>query len=93
MGFTKTDLLFVRTFYNSFTQRRDFPVSFLFANFKRLLCYVFFRKAILDWRQKGVRVICWTANSPTDKQYFARSLKITYLTDTLTGEATTHMPM
>lgn len=45
---------------------------------------------ILDWRKKGVRVMAWTVNTPVEKQYCARTLKITYLTDTLTGEMTTH---
>ncbi|KAJ8965037.1 hypothetical protein NQ314_004435 [Rhamnusium bicolor] len=45
---------------------------------------------ILKWRKKGVRVIVWSVNSPTEKQYIARSLKITYLTDTLIGECTAH---
>lgn len=45
---------------------------------------------ILDWRKKGVRVMAWTVNIPAEKQYCARSLKITYLTDTLTGEMSTH---
>ncbi|ERL90809.1 hypothetical protein D910_08155, partial [Dendroctonus ponderosae] len=44
-------------------------------------------KSVLDWRSKGVRVMAWTVNSPIEKQHTARNLKITYLTDTLTGEA------
>ncbi|KAH1021589.1 hypothetical protein HUJ04_011084 [Dendroctonus ponderosae] len=47
-------------------------------------------KSVLDWRSKGVRVMAWTVNSPIEKQHTARNLKITYLTDTLTGEASTH---
>lgn len=47
-------------------------------------------QAIMEWRQKGVRVMAWTVNSPMEKQHLARNLKITYLTDTLTGENTTH---
>ncbi|XP_018576685.1 glycerophosphodiester phosphodiesterase 1 [Anoplophora glabripennis] len=47
-------------------------------------------EAILNWRKKGVRVIAWSVNSPTEKQHIARNLKITYLTDTLTGESTAH---
>ncbi|KAL3278618.1 hypothetical protein HHI36_016158 [Cryptolaemus montrouzieri] len=47
-------------------------------------------KTVLDWRNKGVRVMAWTVNSPIEKQYLAKILKITYLTDTFTGESTTH---
>lgn len=43
-----------------------------------------------DWREKGVRVIAWTVNHPVEKQHLARVLKVTYMTDTLTGESTTH---
>jgi glycerophosphoinositol glycerophosphodiesterase len=49
-------------------------------------------RAVLDWRKRGVRVMAWTVNTPVEKQYLARVLKITYLTDTLTGEGTTHSP-
>lgn len=52
--------------------------------------YTFFRKAVLDWKNNGVRVMAWTVNSPIEKQYLAKVLKITYLTDTFTGEASTH---
>ncbi|XP_050296888.1 glycerophosphodiester phosphodiesterase 1 [Anthonomus grandis grandis] len=45
---------------------------------------------ILKWRSKGVRVMAWTVNSPTEKQHISRNLKITYLTDTLTGELSAH---
>lgn len=47
-------------------------------------------KVVSDWRDKGVRVVAWTVNHPVDKQYLARSVKITYMTDTLTGESTVH---
>ncbi|KAJ8919001.1 hypothetical protein NQ315_016905 [Exocentrus adspersus] len=47
-------------------------------------------ESILNWRKKGVRVIIWSINSPIEKQQIARNLKITYLTDTLTGESTVH---
>ncbi|XP_074038862.1 glycerophosphodiester phosphodiesterase 1 isoform X2 [Leptinotarsa decemlineata] len=47
-------------------------------------------EVILDWRDKGVRVIAWSVNSPIEKQHLARNLKISYLTDTLTGETTVH---
>nr|CAH7764780.1 unnamed protein product [Callosobruchus chinensis] len=45
---------------------------------------------ILQWKKKGVRVIPWSVNSPIEKQHIARNLKISYLTDTLTGENTVH---
>ncbi|KRT84830.1 hypothetical protein AMK59_1171, partial [Oryctes borbonicus] len=44
-------------------------------------------RTVQDWREKGVRVIAWTVNHPVEKQHFARVLKITYMTDTLTGES------
>lgn len=47
-------------------------------------------KSVLDWRKRGVRVMAWTVNNPIEKQYCAKILKITYLTDTLTAENTTH---
>ncbi|XP_066247349.1 glycerophosphodiester phosphodiesterase 1 [Euwallacea similis] len=47
-------------------------------------------EVIIQWRAKGVRVISWTVNSPIEKQHSVRNLKITYLTDTLTGEVSTH---
>ncbi|KAF7266908.1 glycerophosphodiester phosphodiesterase 1 [Rhynchophorus ferrugineus] len=47
-------------------------------------------EAVLNWRNKGVRPIVWTVNTPTEKQYVTRVLKLTYLTDTLTGENTIH---
>ncbi|CAH1173543.1 unnamed protein product [Phaedon cochleariae] len=45
---------------------------------------------ILYWRKRGVRVIAWSVNSLIEKQHISRNLKITYLTDTLTGEETVH---
>lgn len=50
-------------------------------------------EVIQNWRSKGVRVIAWTVNSPIEKQYIYRTLKIPYLTDTLTGETTVHNTM
>ncbi|KAG5877481.1 hypothetical protein JTB14_029987 [Gonioctena quinquepunctata] len=47
-------------------------------------------KEILDWHSKGVRVVAWSANSPIEKQHLSRNLKITYFTDTLTGDNTVH---
>ncbi|KAK9711654.1 hypothetical protein QE152_g25336 [Popillia japonica] len=46
---------------------------------------------VTEWREKGVRVIAWTVNHPVEKQHFSRVLKVTYMTDTLTGESTTHL--
>lgn len=51
---------------------------------------IFSRDAVIKWRSRGVRVIPWTINSPYEKQHVARNLKLTYLTDTLTGENTVH---
>lgn len=45
---------------------------------------------VADWEAKGVRVVAWTVNHPVEKQHFARVLKVTYLTDTLTAEGSTH---
>ncbi|XP_056638282.1 glycerophosphodiester phosphodiesterase 1 isoform X2 [Diorhabda sublineata] len=56
---------------------------------KDLVC----SETIRNWRSKGVRVIVWTVNSPIEKQYMYRTLKIPYLTDTLTGETTVHSTM
>lgn len=54
-------------------------------------CFIFYyREAVIKWRAKGVRVIPWSINSPIEKQHVARNLKLTYLTDTLTGENTVH---
>ncbi|EEZ98717.1 glycerophosphodiester phosphodiesterase 1 [Tribolium castaneum] len=49
-------------------------------------------RTVYDWRKRGLRVMAWTVNTPAEKQFLARVLKITYLTDTLTGEGTTHTP-
>lgn len=49
-----------------------------------------FRRTVSEWHEKGIRVIAWTVNAPAEKQYFAKVLKITYMTDTLTGENTVH---
>ncbi|KAF5273414.1 hypothetical protein FQA39_LY07431 [Lamprigera yunnana] len=47
-------------------------------------------EVVANWKEKGVRVIVWTVNLPLDKQYFTRSVKVTYMTDTLIGESTVH---
>lgn len=59
------------------------------AYINKVICI--FSKTILDWRAKGIRVVAWTVNHPLEKQYCSRVLKITYLTDTLIGEATAHL--
>ncbi|KAF2896207.1 hypothetical protein ILUMI_09966 [Ignelater luminosus] len=47
-------------------------------------------RVVEQWQKKGVRVIAWTVNHPVEKQYFSRVVKITYMTDTLTGENSVH---
>lgn len=41
------------------------------------------RQYVSDWRQKGVRVMAWTVNSPLEKAYLRHSVGVQYLTDTL----------
>ncbi|EZA61238.1 hypothetical protein DMN91_004865 [Ooceraea biroi] len=36
-----------------------------------------------QWCDRGIRVMAWTVNRPTEKTHFSKFLKITYLTDTL----------
>ncbi|KAH0944983.1 hypothetical protein HN011_005154 [Eciton burchellii] len=36
-----------------------------------------------QWFERGIRVLLWTVNRPSEKAYFSKLLKITYLTDTL----------
>ncbi|KAK0182777.1 hypothetical protein PV327_000878 [Microctonus hyperodae] len=38
---------------------------------------------INEWNSKGIRVIAWSVNLPSEKMHFTKVLKITYLTDTL----------
>lgn len=40
-------------------------------------------RVIERWRDRGVRVMAWTVNRPSEKVHFSRFLKVTYLTDTL----------
>lgn len=40
-------------------------------------------RVIERWRDRGIRVIAWTVNRPSEKTHFSRFLKVTYLTDTL----------
>ncbi|KZC14714.1 PREDICTED: glycerophosphodiester phosphodiesterase 1 [Dufourea novaeangliae] len=41
---------------------------------------------VQTWHNRGVRVMAWTVNLPSEKVHFSRHLKITYLTDTLLHE-------
>lgn len=40
-------------------------------------------RVIERWRDRGIRVMAWTVNRPSEKIHFSRLLKVTYLTDTL----------
>jgi hypothetical protein len=96
MGFTQNNVLHLGTVHYPTPQGRCLWVRS--RNLENDACggfgrhCVIFRRAVLDWRKRGVRVMAWTVNTPVEKQYLARVLKITYLTDTLTGEGTTHSP-
>lgn len=46
---------------------------------------------IKEWRDRGIRPCVWTINKPVDKHYIHRTLKCTYLTDTLIGENSMNM--
>ncbi|XP_043273141.1 glycerophosphodiester phosphodiesterase 1 [Venturia canescens] len=46
-------------------------------------------ETIYRWRDRGIRVIAWTVNLPSEKLHFSRLLKITYMTDTLLAEKVT----
>ncbi|XP_076661977.1 glycerophosphodiester phosphodiesterase 1-like isoform X2 [Halictus rubicundus] len=41
---------------------------------------------IQNWYNRGVRVMAWTVNLPSEKLHISRLLKVTYLTDTLLHE-------
>lgn len=41
------------------------------------------REEVRKWNKKGIRLIAWTVNLPSEKQYFEKNLKIAYLTDTV----------
>lgn len=43
-------------------------------------------RVIDEWHDRGIRVMAWTVNLPSEKLHFSRMLKITYLTDTLLAE-------
>ncbi|XP_043503489.1 glycerophosphodiester phosphodiesterase 1 isoform X2 [Polistes fuscatus] len=43
-------------------------------------------RVIEKWHNRGIRVMAWTVNLPSEKLHFYRLLKITYLTDTLLTE-------
>lgn len=40
-------------------------------------------RVIERWCERGVRVMAWTVNRPSEKTHFSRLFKVTYLTDTL----------
>ncbi|CAL1676833.1 unnamed protein product [Lasius platythorax] len=40
-------------------------------------------RVIERWCERGIRVMAWTVNRPSEKTHFSRLLKVTYLTDTL----------
>ncbi|XP_063976720.1 glycerophosphodiester phosphodiesterase 1 [Diachasmimorpha longicaudata] len=46
-------------------------------------------KIIAEWRRRGIRVIAWSVNLPSEKLHFSKTLKIAYLTDTLLAEKIT----
>ncbi|XP_034934985.1 glycerophosphodiester phosphodiesterase 1 isoform X2 [Chelonus insularis] len=46
-------------------------------------------KVVEKWHSRGVRVIAWSVNLPSEKLYFSKTLKVTYLTDTLLSEKIT----
>ncbi|XP_012271637.1 glycerophosphodiester phosphodiesterase 1 [Orussus abietinus] len=43
-------------------------------------------KVICQWKARGVRVMAWSVNQPSEKIHFSRRLRVTYLTDTLLAE-------
>ncbi|XP_011309981.1 glycerophosphodiester phosphodiesterase 1 [Fopius arisanus] len=43
-------------------------------------------RTIGEWRNRGIRVIAWSVNLPSEKLHFSKILKIAYLTDTLLAE-------
>nr|XP_050846885.1 glycerophosphodiester phosphodiesterase 1 [Vespula vulgaris] len=43
-------------------------------------------RVIEQWHNRGIRVMAWTVNLPSEKLHFSRLFKITYLTDTLLAE-------
>ncbi|XP_015610352.1 glycerophosphodiester phosphodiesterase 1 [Cephus cinctus] len=48
-------------------------------------------EVVRQWHKRGVRVIVWTINLPSEKLHFSRLLKVTYLTDTLLTESNGHL--
>ncbi|XP_044586727.1 glycerophosphodiester phosphodiesterase 1 [Cotesia glomerata] len=44
---------------------------------------------IEEWKSRGVRVIAWPINLPSEKIHYTKTLKVTYLTDTLLTEKIT----
>lgn len=52
-----------------------------------LLCKDVVNLQIIErWHSRGIRVMAWTVNLPSEKLHFSRLLKTTYLTDTLLAE-------
>nr|XP_033325385.1 glycerophosphodiester phosphodiesterase 1 [Megalopta genalis] len=41
---------------------------------------------IKEWYNRGIRVMAWTVNLPSEKSHVSRLLKVTYITDTLLHE-------
>ncbi|XP_043262761.1 glycerophosphodiester phosphodiesterase 1 [Colletes gigas] len=44
------------------------------------------QRVVQEWHDRGIRVMAWTVNLPSEKIHFSRLLKVTYLTDTLLYE-------
>ncbi|XP_053980795.1 glycerophosphodiester phosphodiesterase 1 [Hylaeus volcanicus] len=44
------------------------------------------QRVVQQWHNRGIRVMAWTVNLPSEKLHISRLLKITYLTDTLLHE-------
>lgn len=59
-------------------------------NILKLTVNYFYSEAMYNWRSRGIRVMAWTVNHPIEKQHFSRNYRLTYLTDTLIGEASAH---
>jgi hypothetical protein len=60
----------------------------MITDFTDMTCSVgLYREVVRLWKERGLRVLPWTVNLPLEKQYCTRILKVTYLTDTLIGEA------